>query len=439
MNEALRGRKLLIVGLTLFSMFFGAGNLIFPPFLAAQAGTAVWPALLGFLVSAVGLPVLGVIAVSRSGGLDRLAGRVHPAFARVFTILIYLSIGPCLAIPRTASTSFEMTVLPVLRDGQGTAVWQLIYSVGFFFIAALLALNPERLTQRLGKILCPVLLCLIFLLFAGSLFTAGQTAPEPAAAYSGVAPVSGFLEGYQTMDTIAALNFGIVISLNIREIGVRSEKAVMSSTIRSGLIAGVLLAVVYIALAYTGIKAGPSAQSLDNGAKVLTFAAGTMFGSAGEAILGVIFFIACLNTCVGLLSCCSEFFCQLIPVLKYRMWVLLFAAVSVVVAKCRPDQNPCPVYPGVERHLSGGHYAYFPLLLKTATRGNVPPGRPVYGNRERVLCRWGAGIAIPGVNDMMVLLPGYSLGLGWICRELQDWPGRVTDRRRFKKSRNDRP
>lgn len=293
MNEALRGRKLLIVGLTLFSMFFGAGNLIFPPFLAAQAGTAVWPALLGFLVSAVGLPVLGVIAVSRSGGLDRLAGRVHPAFARVFTILIYLSIGPCLAIPRTASTSFEMTVLPVLRDGQGTAVWQLIYSVGFFFIAALLALNPERLTQRLGKLLCPVLLCLIFLLFAGSLFTAGQTAPEPAAAYSGAAPVSGFLEGYQTMDTIAALNFGIVISLNIREIGVKSEKAVMSSTIRSGLIAGVLLAVVYIALAYTGIKAGPSAQSLDNGAKVLTFAAGTMFGSAGEAILGVIFFIAC--------------------------------------------------------------------------------------------------------------------------------------------------
>ena len=91
-------------------------------------------------------------------------------------------------------------------------------------------------------------------------FTAGQTAPEPAAAYSGAAPVSGFLEGYQTMDTIAALNFGIVISLNIREIGVKSEKAVMSSTIRSGLIAGVLLAVVYIALAYTGIKAGPSAE-----------------------------------------------------------------------------------------------------------------------------------------------------------------------------------
>lgn len=112
MNETLKGRRLLIVGLTLFSMFFGAGNLIFPPFLAAQAGTAAWPAMAGFLMSAVGLPVLGVIAVSRAGGLDCLAGKVHPAFSMVFTILIYLSIGPCLAIPRTASTSFEMTVLP---------------------------------------------------------------------------------------------------------------------------------------------------------------------------------------------------------------------------------------------------------------------------------------------------------------------------------------
>lgn len=429
MNEALRGRKLLIVGLTLFSMFFGAGNLIFPPFLAAQAGTAVWPALLGFLVSAVGLPVLGVIAVSRSGGLDRLAGRVHPAFARVFTILIYLSIGPCLAIPRTASTSFEMTVLPVLRDGQGTAVWQLIYSVGFFFIAALLALNPERLTQRLGKLLCPVLLCLIFLLFAGSLFTAGQTAPEPAAAYSGAAPVSGFLEGYQTMDTIAALNFGIVISLNIREIGVKSEKAVMSSTIRSGLIAGVLLAVVYIALAYTGIKAGPSAQSLDNGAKVLTFAAGTMFGSAGEAILGVIFFIACLNTCVGLLSCCSEFFCQLIPVMKYRMWVLLFAAVSVVVANAGLTRILALSTPVLNAIYPVAIMLIFLSFLKTATSGMYRLGVLFTGIVSVFYAAWGAGIAIPGVNDMMVLLPGYSLGLGWILPGIAGLAiGRVTDR-----------
>ena len=112
MRQKLSWRNLLLVGFTLFSMFFGAGNLIFPPFLGAEAGTLTWHAMRGFLLSAVGLPVLGVAAVAMAGGLDRLGRRVHPGFAFVFTLLIYLSIGPCLAIPRTASTSFEMAVLP---------------------------------------------------------------------------------------------------------------------------------------------------------------------------------------------------------------------------------------------------------------------------------------------------------------------------------------
>ena len=121
-------KSLLLVGFTLFSMFFGAGNLIFPPHLGAQAGTSLWPAFAGLAVSAVGLPIAGVVAVARAGGLDRLAGRVHPVFAMVFTILVYLSIGPCLAIPRTASTSFQMLV-PLIGGGTGL---QLAYSVLFF-------------------------------------------------------------------------------------------------------------------------------------------------------------------------------------------------------------------------------------------------------------------------------------------------------------------
>ena len=136
-TQALRGKKLFLVGFTLFSMFFGAGNLIFPPFLGAQAGTALWSAFVGFAVSAIGLPIAGVAAVARAGGLPVLAGRVHPRFAQVFAVLVYLSIGPCLAIPRTASTSFEMAVLPYL-GGLGTALGsraQLIYSVVFFCIA----------------------------------------------------------------------------------------------------------------------------------------------------------------------------------------------------------------------------------------------------------------------------------------------------------------
>ena len=111
-------KDIFVIGFALFSMFFGAGNLIFPPDLGAKAGANLWPAFLGLAISAVGLPVAGVIAVARADGLDKLAGRVHPVFAQVFMILIYPSIGPCLAIPRTASTSFAM-LTPLLGSSAG--------------------------------------------------------------------------------------------------------------------------------------------------------------------------------------------------------------------------------------------------------------------------------------------------------------------------------
>ena len=146
--QKLSGRKLLLIGFTLFSMFFGAGNLIFPPDLGAKAGIHFWPAFLGLAISAVGLPIAGVVAVARAQGLEKLAGRVHPVFAQVFMILIYLSIGPCLAIPRTASTSFAM-LAPLVGTGAGL---QLGYSVVFFAAAFLVALRPERLTRWLGRL-----------------------------------------------------------------------------------------------------------------------------------------------------------------------------------------------------------------------------------------------------------------------------------------------
>ena len=219
-ERRLEGRDLLLVGFTLFSMFFGAGNLIFPPNIAAQAGTQTWPAMLGLALSAVGLPVLGVVAVARSGGLDALGSRVHPAFARVFTIVAYLAIGPCLAIPRTATTSFEMAVPPFVGADAPIGVYQLVYSLVFFAAALFIALRPEKLTDRLGKILCPILVALIVVTFVGCLVNPLEGYGPATGDYATHAVVKGFIEGYQTMDTIAALAFGIVIAVNIRARGV---------------------------------------------------------------------------------------------------------------------------------------------------------------------------------------------------------------------------
>ena len=222
-TNTLRGKKQLLIGFTLFSMFFGAGNLIFPPYLGAQAGIRLWLAFAGFAVSAIGLPIAGVVAVARAGGLPQLAERVHPRFAQVFSILVYLSIGPCLAIPRTASTSFAM--LEPLA-GESTAL-QWGYSLLFFAVAFLVAQHPEKLTQRLGKILCPALLVLILLLFVGCLLhPAAAGYGTPTAAYTALPAVQGILDGYQTMDTLAGLNFGAVIALNIQALGVTEPREV---------------------------------------------------------------------------------------------------------------------------------------------------------------------------------------------------------------------
>lgn len=326
-------RDQLFIGFTLFSMFFGAGNLIFPPGIGAQAGTMTWPAMLGMVFSAVGLPVLGVVAVARSGGLTALGNRVHPLFSKGYTILAYLAIGPCLAIPRTASTSFEMAVPPFAGAETPIGLFQLLYSLVFFGLALAVALRPEKLTDRLGKVMCPILLLLIAVTFVGCLVNplGGYGAPQDGA-YAANPVAKGFLEGYQTMDTIAALVFGIIIALNLRARGLERDQDVIRGTVRAGWIAGLMLLAVYSMLAHVGALSGGAFPGAANGAVVLTNLVSALFGRPGSILLAAIFVIACFNVCVGLISSCGEYFSQTFPQLSYRLWAVLFAVVSMVIA-----------------------------------------------------------------------------------------------------------
>lgn len=334
-------RSRALIGLTLFSMFFGAGNLIFPPFLGNLSGENILPAMTGFTLTAVAAPILGVIAVAISGGLDTLAGRVSKRFAFLYTLLIYLSIGPMLAIPRTASTSFEMAVTPFIADVTGSPallgfttgqIAQAAYSVAFFALAFVLALNPEKLTQRLGKITCPALLTLIAVLFIASMLNPIGGIGEAHDPYIAAPLFQGFIEGYQTMDTLAALNFGLVIAMNVKALGAKDTRTVVSETVKAGLIAGFVFIVVYSALAYMGAQAGGAGVGGENGAQTLSAIAAHGFGGLGNIVLGAMFFIACLNTCVGLFSCCSNYFRTIVPKVPYVGWLFIFAAVSTVVS-----------------------------------------------------------------------------------------------------------
>lgn len=307
--RGLRSDHVVTVGIALFSMLFGAGNLIIPPLLALQAGSATPVAMLGFLIAAIGLPVMGFIAVALAGTARELAGRVHPKFGEFFVAAVYLAIGPCLAIPRTSSTAFEMLV-PLLPEGVSLGTARLVFAVGFFVVAFALTLRPGVITRVLGRITGPALIALIVLVVGAAVISPLGPAATPQAPYNAGAAVQGFLTGYQTMDLLASLAFGIIIAETIHELGVTDDKRVAFEISRSGVIAGVLMAIIYCGLGLAGMQLGAVMPDATNGAAILARSASMHFGLAGTVVVFAIFFLACMNVCIGLISCCSRYFCE---------------------------------------------------------------------------------------------------------------------------------
>lgn len=330
--KQLSKKDLTFIGLMLFSLFFGAGNLIFPPFLGQSAGQNIWVALGGFLITAVGFPILGVIAVAKTGGLENLSGRVHPVFAKIFTILIYLSIGPCLGIPRAGSLPFEMVVSPYIPADVSIQMTRFIFTLVFFFVAYWLSSSPTKLVDRMGKILTPTLLMLILVIIIGAVFKPIGSYGQASGAYVNSPFVTGFLEGYLTMDTIAALNFGIVIAFAIKSKGINEEKNVMSATIKAGFIAGALLVIIYAVLAYLGSASGGRFGETLNGANTLTNVVTYLFGKPGAILLALLFTLACLTTSVGLITSCSQYFASLTSKITYKNFVRILVFLSMVLA-----------------------------------------------------------------------------------------------------------
>lgn len=325
-------KDLLFVGLMLFSLFFGAGNLIFPPFMGEAAGDKTWIVLLGFFVTAVGFPVLGVIAVAKSNGLTNLAKRVNPVFATIFTILIYLSIGPGLGIPRAGSLPFEMAVAPYLPEEFSMKLSLFIYTLVFFAVAYWLSLSPSKLVDRMGKVLTPTLLLLILLMVIGSFVKPLGGYGVATNGYEVSSFFKGFLDGYLTMDTIAALNFGIVIALAIKSKGVEDDKTVISLSIKAGLIAGILLSLIYAMLAHLGATSGGRFGLTENGAQTLTNITTYIFGKPGAILLATIFTLACLTTSVGLITSCSQYFSTLTNKISYNNWARILTLTSLLLA-----------------------------------------------------------------------------------------------------------
>ena len=335
MKKTLSLKECIIVGSMLFGMFFGAGNLIFPVHMGQLAGTNALPAAIGFIVTGVSLPLLGVacLGVSRRDSLYDVSSFVGPKYAYFFTVLLYLTIGPFFAIPRCATTSFGI-LASTLTDGN-VFVPRLICRCIFFAFALFLALRPSGIVNYIGKVINPIFLIFLFLLiivsFANPMLKGNTITPD--ASYASSPFFRGFLEGYNTMDAIASLAFGITVITVIRELGVTNESDVAISTIKAGAIGCGFMALIYLLTTFMGTMSRGVYETSANGTIALSQISSHYFGSFGVYILLITVTLACFKTSVALIVSCSEMFVRMFPkFISIKAWTIIFTTFSFVVS-----------------------------------------------------------------------------------------------------------
>ena len=335
-------KEYLLLGSMLFGMFFGAGNLIFPVYMGQLSGANSIPAIIGFCMTGVGLPLLGIaaIGISKSEGLFDASKKVSTGFSYFFTVILYLSIGPLFAIPRTATVSFTTGITPFISSDQ-TQLGLFIYTLIFFALVLLFALRPSKIMTWIGKYINSIFLVLLFCLLVLAFI-------KPIGAFTSVQPVNsyvsqpfftGLLEGYNTMDALASLAFAIVLINAIKEFKIKDAKEIAKITLKSGIIAVLLMAIIYFGLTILGAQSVLLQGTSENGGVALAILAKHYYGSIGNVLLAGIMIFACLKTAIGLVTSCAETFVEVFPKsLSYRVYAIGFTLISFLLSNFGLDR-----------------------------------------------------------------------------------------------------
>lgn len=431
MKRSLTLKETVALTSMLFGMFFGAGNLIFPAILGINAGSNIWSAFFGVFVTAVGIPMLAVVALglSRSEGVVELSGRVSKGYSLFFCTLLYLTIGPLFAIPRCASTAFSVGAVKLLPAGHD-GLFLALFSLVFFAIVLYFSLKPGGIMTWIGKWLNPVFLLFLAVLVIAALLKpiTGVSAVTPAAGYEtgGGAFFRGFLEGYNTLDALAGLAFGIVVIDVVRSHGVSQPEDVARSTARAGIFSCLFMGFIYLFITLISTQSAPVCASASNGGEVLGLIADHYFQAAGSVLLTAIVTFACLKTAIGLVTSCSKAFVDMFPKGPgYNQWAIIFSAVSFGIANFGLSSIVAWCVPVL--------MFLYPLaitLVLLALFGKA------FGNRKGVYVWTTAFTLVAAIFDMIgavsgmipgnallsgltgfagKVLPLYSLGLGWVC------------------------
>lgn len=406
MNKKLTHAEYVFVGSMLFGMLFGAGNLIFPVHMGQLAGSHFWGANFGFISTGVFMPFLALIAFGLSGSasLEELAGNVHPVFSKIFTVLLYLTIGPAFALPRTATVSYQIGIAPFV-DGEQPLLLA-AFTFVFMAVGLLFSLKPSKLIVYIGKGLNPIFLVFLAILMAAALVSPmgsiGSALPQGD--YVTHAFLTGFKEGYNTMDVLAMLAFSVVVIDTLKNLGIQDTSNITKDLLKVGVIVVLLMALLYTLITWLGTSSVGQLPVSANGGIALAQITHAYFGSVGGVLLAAIVTFACLKTAIGLITACSNTFVELFPgTLGYKAYCVAFAGVSFLIGNVGLTQIIVLAVP------------ILMLLYPMAITLILSSFACALSGRDRRLYRWPmllAGIAAFG--DMLSVLPKGVQGLGII-------------------------
>ena len=398
-------RDIIVVGFALFSMFFGAGNVVFPPYLGMESGPQ-W--LLGFsayFIADIGLALLGVFALLRVGSSEAVTLRLGKIPAELLMCAIILCIGPMVAIPRTSATTFEMAIAPNIPG-----VSPVLFSVLFFALILALCIKESAVVDIVGKVLTPLLLVGLFaIIIKGIVTPLGEIAALPQIAN---AAVTGIKAGYQTMDALAALPFGIIVLQSVTAKGYDSGRKQFRVVGGAAVLAGVLLLCVYMGLAYLGATVSAQYTSDIGRAQLIMALVEALMGKVGVILFGVVVGLACVTTAIALTSSAAAYFAELCRgKVSYKVFVIAICVFSAVVSNLGLDRIVAVAAPVLDVIYPPTLVLIFISLLAPHLPDRISRGAAIGALLTSVLCTLTAnGVAIPLVES----LPLYDLGLSWL-------------------------
>ncbi|RKF15656.1 branched-chain amino acid transport system II carrier protein [Alginatibacterium sediminis] len=411
MNKTLGPWNTISLGLMVFAFFLGAGNLIFPPLAGLLAGENLGLAILGFLLTAVGLPLLALLAIAKAGGgLTELTRLLPKPVGRAISLMIYFVLVPGFGIPRTCLVAYELGFAPFFDEPSQLILF--VYSAFYFFAALALVLRRDGLLDSVGKVITPVLIICIGVLGYFVFVTPFSTQIPVASGDYAIAPITtGFLEGYNTMDALAALMFGVLMTDALREKGINDKKSIMRYLSIASVIAALGLSLFYVVLFNLGVTASGLAPGAQNGGEIIVPYVAHWFGTQGQFLLTAIVTLACFTTAVGGISAFSSYI-EKNSRLAYKHVAIGAALVCAIVANVGLTQLlgfSIPILVGV-------YPIAMALIALNLASSYFKQPRQAFGLVVAVATIFGVldGAKTAGLDmSMFRVLPGFDLGLAW--------------------------